>query len=259
MNYKSQTVSAVVITCNNASTLDRCLSSLHWVDELVIIDCGSNDNTVTIARAFTEHVHFHPSRNQTILRRDALSLATCDWTLLVEPDEWVEEMLKHEIDGVMLNTNPDIHGYTIPRLLKYQGQWVAKGNGSGERFLRLVRKDRWTVSEDWDAHLTVEGDVNRLDRPLGYAPYVTVADLFAAANHQSTLDAYRHLATRGVTGFQQNVLYLAFSTKWAFWKHYLFQGGMFGGFTGLTMTLLAGFQHFLTRAKMRTLTARKAT
>ena len=169
MTYKSQTVSAVVITDNNASTLEQAPASLHWVDELIVFDRGSSDGTLTIARNHTNKVFFHPSHNLTLVRRDALSTAKSDWLLLVEPDEWVEEMLRHEIDGVMLNVPADVHRYKIPRHIKFQNQWFNTPVGDpNSHVLRLVRKKQWTIGEDWEATLSVDGKVSKLDRPLGY-------------------------------------------------------------------------------------------
>jgi glycosyltransferase involved in cell wall biosynthesis len=253
MNYKSQTVSAVVITENDAQTLEEALSSLHWVDELIVVDCGSTDGTLAIARQFTDKIHFHPTHHLTRLRRDALAMAKCDWILLVEPNEWVEEMLRHEIDGVLLNTPSNINGYTIPRKLKLQNQWLK--TGESEHALRLVRrKGHWHVGEDWEASLSVKGEVGRLDRPMGCAPYRTVEDLFTAINQRSTMAAYAHLATQGVSPKDQGVVNILWRTKWAAYRQYILKGSIWNGFMGLTMTMACMCETFLKFAKIRTLT-----
>ncbi len=255
MTYKSQTVSAIVITENNATTLEKALSSLHWVDDLVVFDRGSTDGTLTIARGFTEKVYFHPSRNLTMVRRDALSTGSCDWLLLVEPDEWVEEMLRHEIDGVLLNTPANLNGYTLPRQLRFQSQWLSAPVGEEpNRLLRLVRKNHWEVGEDWAATLKVGGDVGKLDRPMGYAPYKTVEELFNEINGQSTLSAYRHLETHGVSSKDQGTFGLMVKTKLAAWREFIFKGGIFKGITGQTLAMANTVEVFLKYAKIRALT-----
>lgn len=255
MNYKSQTLSAIVITENNVSTLERCLSSLHWVDQLIVVDRGSTDGSIALARSFSDNVHFHPSGNLSIVRRDALTLGVCDWLLLIEPDEWVEEMLKHEIDGVLLNTNPNMHGYSIPRQLKFQGQWL--NQSEPERFLRLVRREQWTVLDNWAADLSVKGESSNLDRPLGYAPYMTLEDYFADLNRRSTMAAYRHLDSQGASAWDGNLFNLIWQTKWRGFQALILQGGLFQGFSGLLTGMAAAFETFLTYAKIRMLT-RKA-
>lgn len=257
MTYKSQTVSAIVITDNNAATLERALSSLKWADELIIFDRGSTDGTLAIARGFTEKVFYHPSSNLTLLRRDAFAAAQCDWLFLIEPDEWVEEMLKHEIDGVMLNTPAHLNGYMIPRKLKFQNQWLDGAVGEEpERALRLVRKKQWEILDDWQATIKVGGDVGRLDRPLGYAPYPTVEALFSAMNTHSTLAAYHHLEQHGVRPSDQGVWTLAWETKWTLFTQYYLKGGFLKGYLGLVMSMANTLKVFLKFAKIRALTLR---
>lgn len=257
MTYKSQTVSAIVITENNALTLERALSSLHWVDELIVFDRGSTDSTLAIARGFTDKVFFHPSHNPSIIRRDALSTAKCDWLLLVEPDEWVEEMLRHEIDGVMLNTPANLSGFTVPRQLKYQNQWVTIPLGEEpKRVLRLVRRKQWQILDDWEASLKVDGNIGKLDRPLGYAPYSTVESLFSAINGLSTLAAYKYLETHGTSNGAQKPMNLLLKTKLEGWKQFFLKGGLFKGVSGQTLAMANTLQVFLKYAKIRALTTR---
>jgi glycosyltransferase involved in cell wall biosynthesis len=259
MSYKSQTVSAIVITHNDAATLEEALYSLRWVDELIVLDQGSTDGTLNIARTFTDKVFFHPSKNLTVLRRDALSLGKSDWLLLVEPDEWVEEMLKHEIDGILLNNLPNVNGFTIPRKLKFQNEWVnVISDVEPQRDLRLVRKGRWKISDDWLATLSVDGEVRPLDRPLGYAPYRTVEELFARVNQRSTLAAYKHLETQGFSNVPQSAWGIWWQSKVAMLKGLFLKGGIRAGFSGLTMSVAYALETFLRLAKIRMLLARKA-
>lgn len=259
MTYKSQTVSAIVMTHNDAATLENTLYTLHWVDELVILDRGSTDGTLNIARTFTDKVFFHPSNNPTILRRDALALGKSDWLFLIEPHEWVEEMLKHEIDGIMLNNQPNVAGYMMTRKLKFQNEWTDEiSDTESKRVLRLVRKGRWKVSDNWHATISVEGEVKNLDRPLSYAPYRTVEDLFANVNQRSTLAAYQHLEEHGFTSAPQGMLGVWWQTKMAAFKSFIFKGCISKGFLGFTMAMAYTLETFLKLAKIRMLMTRKA-
>jgi hypothetical protein len=254
MTYKSQTVSAIVITENNADTLERALASLHWVDELVIMDRGSSDGTLAIARGFTDKVYFHPSKNFNIVKRAALAMGRSDWMLLIEPDEWIEEMLRHEIDGVMLNTPAHLNGFTLPRQLNFQNQLLRNPVGEETaRCLRLVRKGHWTVGNDWAATLKVGGDIGKLDRTMGYAPYKTVEALFADINKHSTLAAYRHLETQGSLGKQPCAFKILWETKMAAYRQLLFKGGIFKGVTGVTVAVANTLAVFLKLTKVRAL------
>jgi glycosyltransferase involved in cell wall biosynthesis len=255
MTYKSQTVSAIVITENNADTLERALSSLHWVDEIVVVDRGSTDQTLAIARGFTDNVHFHPGKSYNIVKRDALSLGKSDWMLYIEPDEWVEEMLRHEIDGIMLNMPAHLNGFTIPRHLKFQNQMIKTLVGEDQaRCLRLVRKGQWEVGNDWSAKLKAGGDVGKLDRPIGYAPYKTVESLFADINRHSTVAAYRQLEAHGTNAGNVSPFSMLWQTKMAAYHQFFLKGGLFKGLVGVTIAMANTMNVFLKLAKMRSLT-----
>ena len=258
MTYKSQTVSAIVITENNADSLERALSSLHWVDELVVVDRGSSDNTLAIARGFTDKVYFHPSSNFNIVKRDALAMGRSDWLLYIEPDEWIEEMLRHEIDGVMLNTPAHLNGFTLPRVLHFQNQTLKTPVGEEKaRCLRLVRKGHWEIGNDWAATLKVGGDTGKLDRNLAYAPYKTVESLFADINRHSTMAAYRHLETKGNAGKPPSAFQMIWRTKLAAYHQFLLKGGFFKGVTGVTVAMANLIGVFLMWAKVRALVQRQ--
>ena len=257
MIYKSQTLSAIVITENNADTLERALSSLHWVDELVLVDRGSHDQTLAIARSFTDKVYFHPGKSFNIVRRDAISMGRSDWMLLIEPDEWVEEMLRHEIDGVMLNTPAHLNGYTVPRKLKFQNQIISATLGDEPaRSLRLVRKGHWEVGNGWPATLKVGGDVGKLDHALGYAPYKAVEDMFTDINRHSTMAAYKALETLGTPTQEMGWFQMVWITKLAALREFLLKGAVFKGYLGVTIAMANTVCVFLRLAKVRSLTQR---
>lgn len=254
MTYKSQTLSAVVIARNDGAILERALSSLHWVDELIVFDCGSTDNTLAVARAFTDKVYFHPSLNPAVVRRDALASASSDWLLLLEPNEWIEEMLRHEIDGVLLSAPGHIHGYTIPRRLQFRSRWISFPlAGEPVHALRLVRRGRWVVGDDRDAPLSVTGEAGRLDRPMGCAPFRNMDDLFAAVNGHSTLDAYRHLERSGVSGWDRSLFNILLQTKLTAWKYSVLRGGLLNA-TDFMLAMANTLAVFLKYAKIRALT-----
>lgn len=254
MNYKSQTISVVVLTHNSAATLEPCLTSAKWADELIVVDLGSTDETLALARRFTDRVFYHPPAPLARLYHDALSLGKSDWLLLLDADEWIEEMLKHEIDGVLLNQNPDVHGYGMARQLQFQNRWVRHGLPAEPARLRMVRRGQWRVGLDWEPQLQVTGRVLTLDRCVGYAPYPDLEAVFTEVNHRSTRAAYHALETRGVTPWGRSLLLALARFKWTLLQGLLFRGGLWGGLTGLSMAMAHAVQVFLTHIKMRALT-----
>jgi len=109
------TISAVVITKNEEAVIRRCLESLAWVEQIVVVDSGSTDATVEICRELGATVHttddwpgFGPQKNR------ALDLATGEWVISLDADEWVTPTLRAEIEQAIATTSPHA-GYALPR------------------------------------------------------------------------------------------------------------------------------------------------
>ncbi|MEL0306779.1 MAG: glycosyltransferase family 2 protein, partial [Halieaceae bacterium] len=99
-------ISCFVITCNEADRIEQCLQSVAgWVDELLVVDSGSTDSTLEIARKYADRVYetdwpgFGPQRNR------ALDWCEHDWVLSLDADEVVTEALRHEVDTVLSEPN----------------------------------------------------------------------------------------------------------------------------------------------------------
>jgi (heptosyl)LPS beta-1,4-glucosyltransferase len=118
------TITAVVHTRNSASTLDLCLRSVAWCDEIFVVDMGSTDKTVDIAKKYgakvfevkTAHQYADPIRN------DYLKKVKTDWTLIVDSDEEVPRTLAEKLKDLM---NVDgINGYSLPRKNIVFDRWM---------------------------------------------------------------------------------------------------------------------------------------
>src|ERR671911_379522 len=103
-------VSAIVITKNEADSIADALTSLSWADEIIVVDAESTDNTVTIARQFTERVYVRSWNGYVEQKNHAASLATHDWIFSLDADERVTEELSSEICA-LLAAEPAVRGY----------------------------------------------------------------------------------------------------------------------------------------------------
>src|SRR5687768_5970172 len=97
----SASVSAIVITKNEEAVIRRCLASLAWADELIVIDSGSTDRTVEISREMGAKVHVADWQGPGTQRNRAIDHATCSWILALDADEWATEALRREIEEVV--------------------------------------------------------------------------------------------------------------------------------------------------------------
>lgn len=255
MNHKSQTVAAVVVTCNNAETIERMLESVRWADEIVVVDRGSTDGTLEIVRRFTQRVFFHPSDDPAFLRQFAVEMTRCDWVLMLTPCEWVEEMLRHEIEGVLLATTPEVVGFSMPIKLYYEDQHLTHGGFYPERQCRLFRKGQARIlgeAYDYAVDVPLEG-LRELDRPLGAEPYRNLHDVLSGIDRQASVEAYRMVETGGSFGIKSHLLVATLAAKWSFCNRYVIQGGFLDGFHGLTMALARFMTSYMRHARFRAL------
>ncbi len=110
---KRQPISAVVTTLDNAGTLDDCLASLSFCDEIVLLDSGSTDATRDIAARHGARVHVEPFKGYSLQKQSAIDKATHDWVLLLDADESITPEGRAVIEEELLA--PRASGYRLPR------------------------------------------------------------------------------------------------------------------------------------------------
>lgn len=250
-------MTAVLITHNPGDRLEETLQSLKWAEALLIMDRGSTDGTLALARRYTEQVHFHPAAHLATVINAALEMVATDWVLLIQPGETVEDMLRHEIEGVMIKAPETVGGYRMKGRVRFQGDWLGAGGPQTDCGIRLFRQGRGCVADDLSAAITVPGDVRTLDRPLIQEPYRTLQDMFDEAGRRSTLQAYATLDESGHSFRNTSLLSLFAHAKWAGIRHFFLQGGLTDGRTGFAVAMARSLETFLTFAKMRMLTVKR--
>jgi glycosyltransferase involved in cell wall biosynthesis len=170
-------LSVVVIVRNEAANLRACLESVPFADEIVVLDSGSTDDTVAIARACGAKVAqsadwpgFGPQKNR------ALAMATGDWVLSLDADERVTPQLAAQIQDAMRSGAAT--AYEIPRLTRFCGSWIRHCGWTPDRVLRLFRRGQARFSDDLvhERVVTELGTRNaRLTSPLLHDSYPTPA------------------------------------------------------------------------------------
>ena len=114
MTNRQNLVSAVIITFNEEKNIEKCLKSLQWVDEIIIIDSYSKDNTIAIAKKYTRKIYFKKfNNNYSVLRNYALKYVKNKWILVLDADEIIPKLSINIIKHLVNNHN--IYGYLFPR------------------------------------------------------------------------------------------------------------------------------------------------
>ncbi|MDE2316136.1 MAG: glycosyltransferase family 2 protein, partial [Xanthomonadaceae bacterium] len=155
-------LSVVVITLNNAATLDACLSGVDWADEIVVLDSGSSDDTLAIARRHGARVAVHPFDEFGPQKQRAIDMASHDWILNLDADEVLSSSSRAVIEQAL--TRPAYAGFRLPR--RERMFWTVQHPWSSRNaHLRLYDRRRGRMN-DVEVHsaMQVDGPVKTLRR-----------------------------------------------------------------------------------------------
>lgn len=238
-------ISAVVLTKNEEKNIVRCLESVSWCDEVVVIDDDSLDNTVQLAKQHAAMVYKHSLGNDFSMQRNfGLSVAKNEWVIFVDADEVISPALKEEIQKAITATNKK--GYFLKREDFLWGKKLQHAEVGNMWLLRLGRKDagRWQgkVHEMWKIH----GSIQKLRSPLYHYPHQTIAEFLQELNYYTTLRAKELYTQKVHTSFFSIIAY----TKAKFILNYVIKLGFLDGIEGFVFALLMSFHSFLVRGKL---------
>lgn len=132
-------ISAVVITRNEAGNIERCLESLTFCDEIIVVDSHSEDETRAIAGKYTNQVYTRDWKGYADQKNYAVGLCKNEWVLSVDADEQVTDELKNEILGKMESTPNNCVTYTVPRKTIHSGRWIRHGGWYPNRLIRFFK------------------------------------------------------------------------------------------------------------------------
>lgn len=239
-------LTATIVTLNESANIAAALESVAWADEIVVVDAQSTDDTVEIARRFTDRVVIRGWPGYINQKNYAASIATNDWILSLDADERVTPALAGQIKE-RLQGDPPCAGYRVPRVSHYLGRWIRSTDWYPDYQLRLYdrRQARWTGRYVHES-VSTEGAVARLDADLQHYPYRDVS------HHLATIDRYSSLAARQMfeDGRRTGVLQLVLHPPAAFLRNYLVRGGVRDGTPGLIVSTLNSYYVFLKFVKL---------
>ncbi|RWE69522.1 MAG: glycosyltransferase family 2 protein [Mesorhizobium sp.] len=222
-------LSVIIISRNEEACIARCLRSVHFADEIVVLDNNSTDQTRDIASGLGAKVlitldwpGFGAQKNR------ALAAATGDWVLSLDADEWVEPPLAAEIRAAIANPK-GYDGFEIPRRSRFCGHIVRHGGWSPDLVLRLFRRQSGRFSNDTvHEKVVVNGKVTRLSHPMEHDSIADLADAHDKIGRYAEASAARLLAEGKRSSISKAVL----RSVWAYMNSYVFKLGFLDGSTG---------------------------
>lgn len=230
----AERLSVVIITLDAGGVLRDCLESVRFADEIVVLDAGSRDDTVAIAREFTDRVHVNADwPGFGIQKNRALALAGGDWVLALDADERVDAALQGEIAAAMADpAGPPV--WEMPRLSSFCGRYLRHSGWWPDYVARLFRRGSARYSEALvHERLLFEGKAGRLGAPLRHLTYRSLDEMLDKLNRYSHLGAGDYLRAGRRGGLGRAIRH----GLWAFLRTYLLRAGFLDGREGFMVAV----------------------
>ncbi len=225
-------LSVIVITKNEGTHIGSCLQAVLWADEIIVLDSGSEDDTVEICKQFTDSVFITNWPGFGIQKQRALDKAQGDWVLSIDADEVVTTELRTEIEKAL--QQQEFNGYYIPRLSSYCGKQIRHGGWWPDYVLRLFRRNTGYFTESVvHERIVVQGEIGNLTSPLLHDAFVSLDEVLRKVNDYSSLGA-EMLRQKGVQSSLSKAIFKAF---WIFIRTYLLKAAFLDGRQGLMLSI----------------------
>jgi glycosyltransferase involved in cell wall biosynthesis len=229
-------ITVITLTLNEERNIRECLETVRWADEIIVVDSGSADRTVEIAKEFTPHVHviswpgYGPAKNY------ALERASGEWILWLDADERVTPELAREIGSLLDRPEVGESGFAMARRAYFLGRWIRHAGWYPSRVVRLFRRGR----------LELEGRVGVTQHDL---LHFTDPDLH---HYLMKFNRYTTLAAEEMerNGRRSRVPDLLLRPLFQFVKMYLFRRGFLDGIEGFILSILSSAYVFVKYAKL---------
>jgi hypothetical protein len=222
------TLSVILICKNEASRIQKTLEAVRFADEIIVVESGSTDDTVAIARSIADIVvvtddwpGFGRQKNR------ALDLATKDWVLSIDSDEVVSDALRGEI--LVAIDSATHEAFRIPRLTSFLGQEIRHSGWWPDYVLRLFRRGDTKFSDDLvHERVVFDGPVGTLCEPLLHTSFETMDEVREKVERYA-LAAAKLLHERGRHG---GPIIAAIKASTTFLRNYVIKRGFLDGHAG---------------------------
>lgn len=229
-------ISVAIITKDAAAELDRCLASVSFADEVVVVDQHSADRTAEVCARHDAALHQSEWLGFGPTKQKAVELCRNRWVLSVDSDEEVTTPLREAILG--LPDAPVEAAFAVNRLSRFLGKWIRHCGWHPDHVVRLFDRERAAFNTK-PVHEAIEttGEVGRLPGLLRHYTYETMEQYIAKLNRYTTVAAEQMHAEGRTTNLWQAVA----RAESTFWRMFLLQGGVLDGWTGAVLCWSSGF------------------
>ncbi len=241
-------LSVIVIVKDAEKDIQRCLESVKWADEIIILDSGSQDNTLEICREYTQTIFSTDWPGFGIQKNRALDKAKGQWVLSIDADEALSLGLIEEIKKIISNTEDQNDAYAIKRISFFAGKKIRYGDWGRDNVIRLFRRlphIRFTpaiIHENLSGYL----HLRYLKQVIFHNTMQTISQVLMKLEHYSSFGAQMAFQQRKKSTLLSAILHAA----WCFIRGYLLRLGFLDGREGFILAVSNGLGVFYRYVKL---------
>jgi len=240
-------ISGVVICFNEEAHIDRCLSSLGFCDEIIVVDSGSTDRTRELAARHTQQLIVQDFLGYVKQKNFALERASGEWVVCLDADEGLSEGRIRAIPRAIAEAEPGTAGFVLDRVTHFLGVWHDAGEWYPDPQLRVFRRDKgvWTGRDPHD-RIELAGESRPLIGKLVHWNYRDLSD------HIQTIDGFSAHQAQGMwdEGLRFRLSDLLVRPAFRFFKGYVLRGGWRKGLPGFLVSVSTAYYVFMKYAKL---------
>jgi len=236
-------LSLVIITKNEEAEIERCIASVPFASETIVVDSGSTDCTVQVAEGMGARVLDHPFVSYSAQKQWALEQARCEWVLALDADESLDPVLADAVKRI-LSTSPEYSAYQLPFRILYMGRLMRFGPWSDESHIRLFRREsaNYTESGVHEGLALRSGSIGSIGEGMVvHHPFADLDEQVSKMRTYARMWAEREISTGRRSGPCRCVLRPA----WRFLSSYFLRGGFLEGYPGLAASAVSSWYVFL--------------
>ncbi|KTD31486.1 glycosyltransferase family 2 protein [Legionella maceachernii] len=226
-------LSVIIIAKNEEANIRRCLESVQWAEEVIVLDSGSSDNTIEIAKEYTNKVYSTDWQGYGIQKQRALALATKEWVLNLDADESVNAELKAVIQKAIASDHAD--AYRIPIRMNFYG-FPLRFSSSPKRHVRLFKREGARYSSDIVHEKVVlppSARISRIKKAIMHHSFQDVSHALYKINRYSSYSAKIKIEKKKKPSFAKTLV----GTCWMFFRCYVLQRGFLDGKAGFLLAV----------------------